>query len=156
MAYRLEIPVLFIFLAALSGCGTGPTNDRSEAEAVFHELAEPVAAVGGNVTVRLDLSGTSVDDPTLATLPLLDLAEYVNLSNTAVTENGLAHLARVGVNIRHIDLTGMRLTAAGLESLKNMPRLQQVDFHHGEAPREALFELLRFLSDRAAARASTT
>lgn len=149
---RINAAMLVFLLAITLGCET-EKRSASESEAVFRDMAAPVTSAGGAVTVRVDLSGTAADDQTLVKLPLLEIAEAVDLSDTKVTQDGLAHLARVGVNVRSLDLTGMTLTAEALESLKQMPKLEFVNIHHGEVPRDALMDLMQFLSDRSAKRA---
>jgi hypothetical protein len=67
-----------------------------------------------------------LDDSCLIPLTGLPKLSSLSLSGNRITDDGLAHLARIGT-LQTLDLTGTEVTDAGLEHLRALPRLQSVE-----------------------------
>jgi hypothetical protein len=76
----------------------------------------------------------------------------IDLSNTQVTDQGMTHLLRAR-NLESIRLTRTAVTAAGIETLKQLPNVHEIQIDDGRLTTDEHLALVRFLAERARARA---
>lgn len=75
--------------------------------------------------VQLNLSRSNVDDAMLAAVAALPNLNRLYLDQTAVTDKGLTHLAKLGL-LEYLNLYGTKLTDVGLATLQQLPNLKSV------------------------------
>ncbi len=74
---------------------------------------------------RLGLSETAVSDVGLARIASLGELEELYLDDTGITDTGLAHLHKF-VHLHELSLSNTRVTGAGLESIASLPELYRL------------------------------
>ena len=110
---------------------------------------ELAAIVVEDAKPRLDVSNTQVTDAGLAAIEEENLERVVelNLSGTQITDSGIASLSRA-TSLRKLDLSHTQVTAASLDVLKQLPNLAVVKLHGTSISREEQLEMIKFLGPR--------
>lgn len=114
--------------------------------AVFGDAElERLASLPENIE-SLNLSGSAVTDAGLAHLAGMKNLVRIDLSNTKITDAGLAHLGDLP-RLHYLNLYGARITDEGASLLARIPSLRRVFLWQTGVTAEAASELARNLTD---------
>jgi uncharacterized membrane protein len=91
--------------------------------AAFGDKELAALAPLGPQTVWLDLSNTRVSDGGLATVAQFRNLTRLHLNRTRISDSGLKHLSRLD-HLEYLNLYGTSVTDAGLQSLSSLKRLR--------------------------------
>lgn len=92
----------------------------------------------------LDLDENLISGAGLIHLQTLTKLRTLRLSQTKVDDRGCALLARFNRDLRVLDLSGTRITDAGVQSLADLPQLISLYLHKTEITNRALSSLRKF------------
>lgn len=93
----------------------------------------------------VQFAGSKVTDDALALLvPLAGRVDVVGLRDTAITDQGLAHLEKMP-GIKGLNLSGTKVTDAGLQYLKPMSRLTKLNVKNTAVTEAGVREAKKFL-----------
>lgn len=96
--------------------------------------------------IRLNLSGTKLEDNTLAVIKDLPNLVYLNLSNTSIGDKEVAYLKDLKY-LEYLNLYGTSVTDEGLANLQNISSLKQLYLWQTEVTEAAAQALLQQLPD---------
>lgn len=124
------------------------SRSRDNSSIKLGDVVRTVQQHHGRVKLELDFSGSAISEAALLETPGLDCATALNLTGVPLTDAGLVKLVTRMPELRRIDLSGTLVTDAGLEHLKQLPKLEEVGYHSGQISRAALLQLVQFLAGR--------
>lgn len=120
LSQELGVPMTFL-------AETGPylqANPGVLAEGFGDEGLARMAEIGRNIR-WLDLGGTAVTDDGLRHLAKFPNLTRLYLQRTAITDPALAYVARLQ-QLEYLNLHGTPISSVGLEHLKGLPKLKQL------------------------------
>ncbi len=123
----------------------GLTYARHQQDERLNNLARELASYGGSIIahqrrlIALSLGQTATDD-NLAKYAQHSYLSELSLANSQVTDAGLAQLPELFPNLVWLDLSGTKITSAGLQHLLKLPslislslagtKLEMTEIHH--------------------------
>jgi len=136
-SYRFTaIPLLF-FCFSISGTVNLPTLHGQESSRREAEVIKKIEEAGGNVMqissadesreVSFYLAGKKITDQHLKEIGVVQNVKWLNLANTAVTDEGLKQIAGLDLQKLHLEKTG--IGDAALMQLKEMKNLEYLNLY---------------------------
>jgi len=135
--YRISTIATLLFCSGIFGTVNLPTVRGQESSRREAEIIKKIGEAGGRVTqissadasreVSFYLAGKKITDANLKDLGVVQNVAWLNLANTAVTNDGLKSIA--GLDLRKLHLEKTAIGDAGLMHVKDMKDLEYLNLY---------------------------
>lgn len=142
---RSPTVLVVLGLALMAGCAEKKRGSNPEQAQAILEIEKAGANVAFDVQspekpVLVFFSAGRANDGDLNWLEKLPELQRLNLSDSPITDAGLAHLKGLA-QLEELDLSGTKVTDVGLKHLKGLTKLQEVNLSRTKVTAAGVSEL---------------